>query len=96
MTREAEIAIRAIENADKRIDRKHQLRYAISNETDFHNGLTQGFEDGVEYAEADILSKAELWLSKNYYNAEYIANNTDTWGEIKEKFINDFLKAMEE
>lgn len=45
----------------------------------------------VENADKTMLEKACEWLEENYYNVYQ-----GTWQEIKEQFINDFKKAMEE
>lgn len=50
-----------------------------------------GFMSGAEWADKTMVKKACEWLEKNYYNVYQ-----GTWQEIKEQFINDFKKAMEE
>lgn len=45
----------------------------------------------VEWEHKTMIEKACEWLEENYYNVYQ-----GTWQEIKEQFINDFKKAMEE
>lgn len=50
-----------------------------------------GVYDGVKLADKTMINKACQWLKENYYNVYQ-----GTWQEIKEQFINDFRKALEE
>ena len=51
MTREEEIQIVSVENADKRLTEIANLNFAISAKADYYNGLTQGFKDGANWAD---------------------------------------------
>lgn len=88
---EMEMQIASVENADKRLTEIPNLNFAISAKADYYNGLIQGFKDGAKWADKTMLEKACKWLEENYYNVYQ-----GTWQEIKEQFINDFKKAMEE
>ena len=88
---EMEMQIASVENADKRLTEIPNLNFAISAKADYYNGLIQGFKDGAKWADKTMLEKACEWLEENYYNVYQ-----GTWQEIKEQFINDFKKAMEE
>lgn len=86
-----EMQIASVENADKRLTEIPNLNFAISAKADYYNGLIQGFKDGAKWADKTMLEKACEWVKENYYNVYQ-----GTWQEIKEQFINDFKKAMEE
>lgn len=53
--------------------------------------LECAFTKGAEWADKTMIDKACQWLEENYYNIYQ-----GTWQEIKEQFIDDFKKAMEE
>lgn len=56
-----------------------------------HDGERPTFADAIAWAEREMIDKACEWLEENYYNVYQ-----GTWQEIREQFIEDFKKAMEE
>lgn len=72
---------------DKRIKAKAQELYPIESRANEHTAFLQG----AKWADKTRVKKACQWLEENYYNVYQ-----GTWQEIKEQFINDFRKAMEE
>ena len=59
--------------------------------TQYEVAKRQGFIRGAKYADKTLIEKACKWLDENCYKVR-----KGTWQEIKEQFINDFRKAMEE
>lgn len=51
MTREEEIRIASVDNADKRLKEMSNLGFAINALADYDNGLTRGFNDGANWAD---------------------------------------------
>lgn len=75
--------------------REEEIQKLIDKEMGIDNYGSSDYQvgvcDGVKFADKTMIDKACEWLEENYYN-EY----QGTWQEIKERFINDFKKAMEE
>lgn len=75
--------------------RKEEIQKLIDKEMSVDNYGSSDYQvgvcDGVRFADKTMIDKACQWLEENYYNVYQ-----GTWQEIKEQFINDFKKAMEE
>lgn len=90
MTREEEIRIASVDNADKRLKEIPNLGFAIDALADYDNGLTRGFNDGAKWADKTMIDKACKWLEdwdrRTMFELSMIMGS---------KFIEDFRKAME-
>lgn len=95
MTREEQIRISSVDNADRRIKEIPNLYFAINAIADYDNGLTQGFTDGVNWADENpkdglvSIDKVCEWISDAYLYGVLDFKNCDA-------IINDFKQAMEE
>lgn len=84
MTREEEIVYNAVENAGKRLKEIDRLDFAVAAIADYDNGLTQGFQDGAEWAikkycanEYEMVTHPQHY---NKYDVEVIEMMKRIWG----------------
>ena len=101
MTREEQIQLASVENADKVLAKRDSLDFAINALADFDNGLTMGFTAGANWADETMIDKACEWLRRNYTN--YMINDLSKYVEdvcsfdiFDDLLVDDFRKAMEE
>ena len=94
MTREEQIRIASVDNADKRFKEIPDLGFAIDALADYDNGLTKGFNDGAKWADENpkdgmvSLDKVCEWLEEHM---------SDFCSECAEQALISWLrKAMEE
>lgn len=87
-TREEEIRIASNECY---LEEVKQMDVYLGQAEEWTKGITFGFIRGAKWVDKTVIDKACQWLEENYYNVYQ-----GTWQEIKEQFISDFRKAMEE
>lgn len=78
------------------IEAANQRTMEIFGELDDFQDRTEGFIDGANWADKTMIDKVCEWLEDMDFEFEYHYSEDGFVFFDKEKFINDFRKAMEE